>query len=247
MITNNLILFLIAAFNIIFAFFLLKSIIPFFIYISSDYSVLSDKSYFKVKSDKGAFGEYLIFKKLEKLPFFKQMIINAYVSKNDNQNTEIDIIMICAKGIFVFESKNYSGTISGNEYDVKIKQNIKGNLIFRYNPIKQNENHIKHLKSYLKNINPDYFKSVIVFGDNSDITNFKCSGKGYILTKTSRLLQDIDFDSCEDVLSCNDINSIYSILLNNVFVSEKVKKKHSENVRQIQEKSRHYKNGKASG
>jgi len=247
LITNNFILFAVTAFNSIFAILLIKNIFPFFRYIASDYSVLSDKNYFKVKADKGIFGEYLIFKKLEKLPFYKQMIINAYVSKNDNQNTEIDIIMICAKGIFVFESKNYSGVISGKEYEIKIKQIIKGNIIFRYNPIKQNENHIKHLSSYLKNINADYFKSVIVFGDNSDITNFECSEKGYIITKTGRLTQDIDFDSYSDVLSYNDINNIYNILLNNVFVSEKVKQKHIENVKQIQQKSKYYKNGKAVG
>lgn len=38
-----------------------------------------------------------------------------YVPKDDGTTTEIDLIMLSPMGIYVFESKNYSGWIFGNE------------------------------------------------------------------------------------------------------------------------------------
>lgn len=43
------------------------------------------------------------------------MLTNVYLPKGDGTTTEIDLIMISATGIYVFESKNYSGWIFGDE------------------------------------------------------------------------------------------------------------------------------------
>lgn len=78
-----------------------------------------------LRSDSGKLGEYLIYKKLK--VFEKEgakFLFNAYIPKENNETTEIDVLMICRKGLFVFESKNYSGWIFGNEKQKKLVSNF---------------------------------------------------------------------------------------------------------------------------
>jgi hypothetical protein len=61
------------------------------------------------------------------------------LSKKDGSTTEIDLIMIDETGIYVFESKNYSGWIFGDEKRknwVQTLENRQKNYF--YNPIWQN-------------------------------------------------------------------------------------------------------------
>lgn len=44
---------------------------------------------------------------------------NLYLPKEDGSTTEIDLIMLSETGILVFESKNYSGWIFGDEKRIK--------------------------------------------------------------------------------------------------------------------------------
>ena len=48
--------------------------------------------------------------------------------------------------IFVIETKNYKGIITGNEYDDNWNQILFNNKEVLRNPIKQNNGHIKALK-----------------------------------------------------------------------------------------------------
>ena len=46
-----------------------------------------------------------------------KMLRNVYIPKGNGETSEIDVLYISRKGIFVFESKNYSGWIFGKESD----------------------------------------------------------------------------------------------------------------------------------
>ena len=87
----------------------------YFKFKDSDYRSESGNSFSKTLFDKGNYGEFLTFSYLEKLDILKKLLVNVYVTKDDGSTTEIDLIMICSAGIYVFESKNYSGWIFGNE------------------------------------------------------------------------------------------------------------------------------------
>lgn len=66
-------------------------------------------------------------------------------------STQIDHVVICRKGIFCFETKNLNGVLKGNVADqnwTHINRKGKKNII--YNPIFQNNSHIKHLSKVLK-------------------------------------------------------------------------------------------------
>ena len=47
----------------------------------------------------------------------EKILRNIYIPKDDGSTSEIDVLYISRKGIFVFESKNYSGWIFGKESD----------------------------------------------------------------------------------------------------------------------------------
>lgn len=89
---------------------------------------------------------------------------NVYVPIK-GKTTEIDLLMIHEKGIFVFESKNYSGWIFGNAEQLNWTQSLRGGQKNQfYNPIRQNRTHIKALADYL-DLPEEAFVSYIIFSE----------------------------------------------------------------------------------
>ena len=107
----------------------------------------------------GKNGERLTANKLKWISFMGRegrILKNVYIPKKDGDTTEIDLLFITEKGIFVIESKNYSGYIFGDGKTAKwtttlfAGRNIRGQKQVEkhqfYNPIWQNYNHIKYLR-----------------------------------------------------------------------------------------------------
>ena len=66
--------------------------------------------------ERGVKLENIIGKLCKQDIFLWQKITNKEeMSKEDGETSEVDLIFITQKGIFVFESKNYSGWIFGDE------------------------------------------------------------------------------------------------------------------------------------
>ncbi len=81
-------------------------------YKKSTYYEITKNSYLSVLCDKGKYGEYLVYENLS----FQELsggkfLFNLYLPDGNNATTEIDILLICSKGLFVIESKNYDGWI----------------------------------------------------------------------------------------------------------------------------------------
>ena len=93
---------------------------------------------------------------------------NIYIPKDNGETSEIDVVYITQKGIFVFESKNYSGWIFGDEkgtYWTVVLPNKQKNRF--YNPVKQNRTHIKWLQKYVGEDVPLF--SIIVFSERCEL------------------------------------------------------------------------------
>lgn len=143
--------------------------------------------------DKGAYGEYLIYKNLLSYEHKgAKFLFNAYLPSNSKKidTTEIDVIMIYEDGICVFESKNYSGWIFGNEHQKNWTQCLKGNGKKSvkekfYNPVWQNKAHIDALKNtgiIGENI-PIY--SIIAFSDRCVLKKISvCSQNTFVINRS---------------------------------------------------------------
>jgi len=124
-------------------------------------------AFFLIKNNpsfKGFLGERKVNKMIRKfLPKNKYYLIpNATLVDDKKTTTQIDHIVVSRYGIFVIETKNYQGFISGDKYERKwrIRRNNK-EYTFQ-NPLHQNYRHQKAV-SYLTGI-PEYkIFSLVVF------------------------------------------------------------------------------------
>ena len=138
-------------------------------YKQSYYYTFTQTPYSKLKKDDGQYGEYLVWKELS--AFDKngaQFFFNVYIPKENEETTELDIVMLTKSCIIVFESKNYSGWIFGKQNQLYWTQTLptgrrRSMKSKFYNPIMQNKSHIKHLKNVLGSDIP--VVSVVVFSD----------------------------------------------------------------------------------
>ena len=91
-----------------------------------------------------------------------KILRNVYIPKDNGETTEIDVVYITQKGIFVIESKNYSGWIFGRENDAEWTETFPRQKHHFPNPIRQNYAHICALAECL-GISKDYFHGVVAF------------------------------------------------------------------------------------
>lgn len=118
---------------------------------------------------KGYVGEKLVAKKLSKLNKRKYKIINNLLLKTLKGTAQIDHIVISQYGIFVIETKNYKGIITGDEYDDNWNQILFNNKEVLRNPIKQNNGHIKALKDVIPALRYKKINSIILFTKRSNL------------------------------------------------------------------------------
>jgi hypothetical protein len=184
-------------------------------YKNSTYKEASGNSYFKTAFNIGNYGEFLTFRVLEKLPGNKKLLTNIYLPKADNTTTEIDLAMINEAGLFVFESKNYSGWIYGDEKSKMWTQTLKNRQKHKfYNPIWQNNGHITAMKNALKDIEGNLFYSYIIFSERCELKNVKVTSTDIKLIKRSNLLPTLkkDMNTIGNRLTKENIEALYNLL-----------------------------------
>ena len=71
--------------------------------------------YLKHPSTRGKHGEKKVRRVIGETVENEQYVINDFILVNDEKSSQIDHIVINPHGIFVIETKNYSGTIYGSE------------------------------------------------------------------------------------------------------------------------------------
>ena len=84
-------------------------------YKKTEYYIQTKNPYGKMRRNKGQQGEFYTYKNLRPLKGYKRFLFNCYLPKEDGETTEVDVILLHESGIYVFESKNYSGWIFGTE------------------------------------------------------------------------------------------------------------------------------------
>lgn len=204
-------------------------------YSKSMYKKETKRPYLLIALDKGLRGEYITSNFLDKIDGNKEFIFNAYIPKQkESETSEIDIIMIHEKGIFVIENKNYAGWIFGKEKDYKWCQSFENKKkYFFYNPIKQNATHIKYLKQMLQQNESTPYISIITFNNNAKLKKLTIESKDIIVTncntvkeKTLQLMKEMKIIYTE-----NEIKEIYKLLKEKTNVSQEIKEKHIENIK----------------
>ena len=183
----------------------------------------------------GKLGEAFTAKELRYVQLFGRkgkILRNVYVPKDNGETSEIDLLYITKKGILVFESKNYSGWIFGDEKSQKWTMMLpnKEKHSF-YNPIKQNQTHIKWLRSYIGEEIPLF--SIIVFSERCELKKVTITSPEIKVIKrdyTYAAVRDI-WNKNEDQLSGEEVEQLYRNLQQLTKVSKEIKDAHIQNIK----------------
>ena len=114
-------------------------------------------------------GEIEVNKVLEKIKGAR--LLEDVMVKRSKGTSQIDHILITKKGIFVIETKDFSGKIIGEEDSKFWLQKLRFKENYFYSPIKQNYGHVKAVEEIIKRRN--ICISLIVFTNKSNIKKIK--------------------------------------------------------------------------
>ncbi len=171
-------------------------------------------------------GEQEVNKILSKIKGYK--LLSDIMIKNEKGTSQIDHILIGKKGIFVIETKDYSGLIYGEEYSKYWTQVINRTSNKFYNPIRQNYGHVKSLERCIKR--NDIFISVVVFTNKSKLKKVKTETPVIQLNKLKRYIKRYKSDIR---LSKNEIDEIYNLIKKSNIDSNRARKKHVKRINKI--------------
>lgn len=210
--------------------------ISMFRYRKTDYFKVTHKPFTKMRFDKGNYGEYLCYRYLR---YFERrgakFLYNCYLPREKGKTTEIDVLMIYKSGIYVLESKNYSGWIYGAESSKNWTQTLPGKTKAHkeqfYNPIMQNSTHIKWLKNI---VGSDIcVHSIIVFSERCTLKKIDIVDRNIKVIKRNDLLRTVKkIDKKQNVeIKKDDILRLYDKIYPYSQVDDKVKEKHIRDIK----------------
>lgn len=198
----------------------------------------------------GQDGEDLVYDVLNsKFPSPINLILrDLYIPTKNNKHSQIDLIFIHSTGIYVIESKNWNKVLSGNFDSPMIVAEDTYSTDEYFNPIIQNNSHIKHLKNFLIENNLSHstinFYSVIAFSDKCDYSNFTNIPDNVIVSSYSSLGYSLyEFISTKanykNIISLNIQQKIFNVLQPCTNISTEIKSNHLLNVKAIIEDTKY--------
>lgn len=148
---------------------------------------------------RGEAGEHAVADILGETVPAEQYVINDYLFVDaEGHSRQVDHVYINGRGIWVIETKNYSGTVYGYEKQREWTQvSAGGKEVNRfYNPLKQNLTHIYSLAAIIGR--KDIFHNVVCFVGSADISNVIADnvcgldGIGYIKKRNAAVSLDAE-------------------------------------------------------
>lgn len=207
-------------------------------YKKTSYYKITKNPYSSIRHDKGKYGEYAAYKRLQHFEDSgSKFLFNIYIPKFNNKTTEIDMLLICSKGLFVFEIKNYSGWIFGNEAYKSWTQTLpigrgRSHKERFYNPIMQNATHIKHLRPLVGENIP--MRSIVVFSDRCTLKDITIRSSEVRVVNFYAVGSVVAEICCQiaDFLTHQEIDDLYNKLYPYTQTSCEVRERHTNNIRE---------------
>lgn len=184
----------------------------------------------KLPSSLGKAGELEVSHILHTLPeeyliLDDAIIPDQVVNPAKKYTTQIDHVVVSPYGIFVIETKNYSGWIFGSEKSKRWKETFKTTQgHYFYNPIKQNWGHAYALAEHL-HLNIGIFKPIVVFSDECDLHVDSEIPVVYMSQLKNQIL-----NYTQEIIPRQDVHRIYNRLCNLNLVVENIENQHIDSI-----------------
>jgi hypothetical protein len=167
---------------------------------------------------------------------------DIYLNNGNGKYSQIDLVVATKVGIVVFEVKDYSGWIFGNENQINWTQILAyGKRKYKfYNPIMQNKKHVEDLKKFYHFENIPVFSMIVFFGD-CEFKNLIELPSRTFLTKSNKVLNRFN-EILENNQPAKYENKweIVSLLKQAVKNGENsiIREKHIENIQKLKARNR---------
>ncbi|MDU0259394.1 NERD domain-containing protein [Alistipes finegoldii] len=182
---------------------------------------------------KGKYSEKLVNDKISKLSD-EYVIFNDLLFESNGRSTQIDHVIVSPYGVFVIETKGYKGWILGGENSEYWTQTIYQSKHQFYNPIKQNEGHVRFLRYLLKCSVEIPFIPIVVFNNAADL---KVYIENHIVINRCNLIHAIS-QYKTPVLDKTTVDWIVkTIRQNHIIANKEDLKRHKHNAKSQQYKS----------
>lgn len=162
----------------------------------------------KIPAVRGKYGEWFISAVMKMtLPKEDYVVLNdVYLPLEDGTTTQIDHIIVSRYGIFVVETKNYSGWIFADANSKVWTQTIYRKKNTFQNPIRQNYKHVCAIADNLQ-IDKRYLKGMVVFIGGSQFKTAKpeavvypCEIGTYVKSFRQEIIKDDQVPEIADVI-----------------------------------------------
>jgi len=171
-------------------------------------------------------GEMEVNDVLEEIKGYK--LLSNVMIKRQNGTSQIDHILIGRKGVFVIETKDFSGKIYGDQYSKYWTQKLNGRKNTFYNPIRQNYGHVKALEEMLDR--KDIFISLIVFTNKSKIKKVRSEIPVIQVKMLKKFIRKYKSDIS---LSKEETEKFYSRINKKNIISNRAIKKHVKRLQSV--------------
>lgn len=175
----------------------------------------------------GWFGEHWAKSSLEELDKSKYIVLNDIMILVNGKTYQVDHIVLSKYGIFVIETKQYNGYITGGKYDKKWVRHFKGNEIKYYtNPIRQNYGHVKAICELL-NIGENKVFNIVCIPSKNVKLNIEHDGE-----LTTGLTINDKITSYKEEIIDNVLELKNKIIINNIVDKDK-RREHVERINEV--------------
>jgi hypothetical protein len=179
----------------------------------------------------GAAGESFVHRKLQALDPKRYFVLTNLMlpSGRGNRTTEIDHVVISQYGIFCIETKGVPGIVRGSA-DAEYWTHAGGFVTKKfYNPLRQNNSHIRALEALLRVTYPDV--PIVPFVVFTQAKRLIVSGADCVggVSDALRMIQGY----ARPVLSEYDITNIRGILMRSNITSAAARRTHIERIERI--------------
>lgn len=207
---------------------------PFFFVIFAAIAVLAVLTFIVLRIPSYAYrrgyaAENRVAKKLATLPPEEYITLNDLMLPTAYGTTQIDHVVLSTHGVYVIETKNYSGTITGNEKSEQWEQNIYGYRYKTGNALRQNKVHIDTVIHHacLRSNVPVY--NIVVFSRHAGVNTYHEHGEVIYINELLPTIQRLR--SSESIFTKEQIDIKANLLLQQNITDPEQRKTHNQAVR----------------
>ena len=188
--------------------------------------------------DYGHKGEEYVAKQLKQLPK-EYIVLNDVMFPTRYGTTQIDHLVVSPYGIFIIETKTYTGQVIGCEDADEWAQRQpeecnrggrSGKEIKFRNPIRQNQSHSLAVTAILKEVGDFPIISIVVFSDKADLSRVKAPRNTII--NWGELLSVITSHK-RQMISTSDVRRIATKLSSANVTGRRERAKHTNYVKSV--------------